>query len=187
MQKQAVEIQGKESPIVETGIEAQIAKNNSMTDTASESGLIKFINTKKFVLYTNSTRKKLYIKNKSLLIKAKNKLKSRETNVAGTVKKRFFKKNKESNSNIYINNFILRNKNDWTKKGEILSDKKKENKGKLSLGKNLLIGYLSWKGYNFEDSIIINEKLINEDSFTSFTIKKQVTFLINNKVGEVGK
>lgn len=187
MQKQAIYIEGKESPIVETGIEKNIAKNNSLVEIANKSGMIKFINTKRLILAFNKTDKEIHIKNKSFLYKVKKNIKGKKITGAKKIKFESLEKNKESNLNIYAKNNNIIKKNDRIKKGEILTDRKKENKGKLSLGKNLLVGYMSWKGYNFEDSIIVNERLINENSFTSILVKKQSTFLINNKVGEVRK
>jgi DNA-directed RNA polymerase subunit beta len=187
MQKQALDIEGKESPIVETGVEKLIAKNNTLVQTSNESGLIKFINTKKIITSISKENKKINIRNNALLNKIKKNIKYKKTRKIKNIKIELLQKNQESNSIIYSKNFNFKNKNNWIKKGEIFTDKKKRNKGKLSLGKNLLIGYLSWKGYNFEDSIIVNEKLLNENSFTSSLLKKQTTFLINNKVGEVRK
>lgn len=186
MQKQSIDIEGKEGPIVETGIEIKIAKNNSLIKTTNKSGRIKFINTKKIAFLYNKENKKLPIKNKAILYKIKKNIKLKK--IKGyRIKIDKFQKDKESNLNIYKENFNLKKKKEWVKKGEIFTDRKKENKGKLSLGKNLLIGYLSWKGYNFEDSIVVNETLINKNFYTSILIKKQSIFLINNKVGEVRK
>ena len=73
----------------------------------------------------------------------------------------------------------------WIKKGQLIVDGAGTYEGKLSLGRNLLIGYIGWEGYNFEDAVVINEKLIKEDLLTSMNIKKFKTFLISNEVGEV--
>ena len=112
MQKQAVEIKGKESPIIETGIEKEIAKNNTLVETANESGIIKFINTKKIVICTNREKRKIKIMNKTLLYKAKGKfqLEKKTKDWKMKVKITILKKNKESNLNIHNDLFTFKNK-----------------------------------------------------------------------------
>ena len=76
-------------------------------------------------------------------------------------------------------------KDEWVIKGQVIADSSSTNNGKLSLGKNTLIGYVGWEGYNFEDAIVISERLVQNDTFKSLHIKKYKTFLFNDETGEV--
>ena len=72
------------------------------------------------------------------------------------------------------------------KKGEIFkNESRKKNNTTLQLGKNILTGYISWEGYNFEDAIVINRNIIDQEIFTSTYLKNYRTFLINNELGKV--
>lgn len=185
MQRQAINIEGKETPIIQTGLENSILKNSSFTCLSKSSGLIKFISNKKIIIYNHLSNDLLNVNNKSICEKIRIKLKKKNKPIEKRKKYYFFKNNIISHQNTYIENFIYQNKNKWIKKGEILSDEKYTNKGKLTIGKNLLIGYMIWEGYNFEDAIVINERLKEEGIFTSNYIKKYRTFLIKNEIGKV--
>ena len=185
MQRQAINIKGKESPIVQTGLETNILKNSSFTSLNKTSGFIKFISDKKLIIYKHLGNEVFKINNKSIHEKIKFNLKYKNKLLKTKKKSYYFKNNIISHQNTYIENFTCQQKNNWVKKGEILSDEKRNNKGKLAIGKNLLVGYMIWEGYNFEDAIVINERLNKTDIFTSNYIKKYRTFLIKNEIGKV--
>lgn len=183
MQRQALPLASKEMPLIETGIEIQIAKESQSTILAKKSGIIKYVSNKKIII--NERIKFLSSnKNKSILNKHKNIFKSKEK--INTKEKHYFlEKPRKSNQNSYLKQHPIINKWEWVKKGQIIAEGTGTLRGKLSLGKNILIGYLSWEGYNFEDAIVINERLVQEDIFTSVHIKKYKSFIINNEKGEV--
>nr|AEQ94246.2 RNA polymerase beta subunit [Eutreptia viridis] len=81
-------------------------------------------------------------------------------------------KYKKSNQNTCINNKQLVYTGEWVQNGDIMADNSTTTKGELSLGKNLLVAYMPWEGYNFEDAIIINERLIHKNFYTSIHIDK---------------
>nr|UXD06229.1 RNA polymerase beta subunit [Eutreptia sp. CCAC 1914B] len=81
-------------------------------------------------------------------------------------------KHKKSNQNTSINNRQMVYTGEWVRKGDIIADNSTTSKGELALGKNLLVAYMPWEGYNFEDAIIINERLIHKDFYTSIHIDK---------------
>ena len=109
----------------------------------------------------------------------------KERNTKYTNRYYYLKKEKKSNQNTSLKQRPIIKKNEWVKKGQILVDNNSTNNGELAIGKNMLIGYLCWEGYNFEDAIIISEKIVKSDIFTSIHIKKYKTFILNDKSGEV--
>lgn len=186
MQRQAIAITEKENPYVQTGLEKRIAKDSESTLIAKNSGLIKYVSNKKIIVYEKIRYKNhIVINNKGeYLEKIKEKINFKKINEKIIkYKKRIYnlEKNKKSNQNTLIQQKTIVQKNQWVKKGEILADSNGTCLGKLSLGKNLLIGYTGWEGYNFEDAIVISEKLVSENIFTSTHVKKHKTFLINNE------
>lgn len=187
MQRQAISIKGKETPIVQTGLETNILKSSSFISLTKTSGLIKFISDKKFIIYKHLSNQNFKINNRSINKKIKINLKYKHKQLTTKKKSYYFKNNIISHQNTYIENVTCYQKNNWIKKGEILTDEKKNNKGKLAIGKNILLGYMIWEGYNFEDAIVINEQLNKKDTFTSTYIKKYRTFLIKNEIGKVRK
>jgi DNA-directed RNA polymerase subunit beta len=184
MQRQALSLERKETPLLETGIETQIARESQSTIVAQENGIVRFVSSKKVIIkefLSNSKKNKI---NKSLLKKIKKNLKTTQK-FKGKNKIYFIGDARKSNQNNYLNQYPLVKKKDWVKKGQILVDGTGTFNGKLSLGKNLLVAYMGWEGYNFEDAIVINERLRNEDIFTSLHLKKYKTFLVDNEDREV--
>lgn len=189
MQRQAVPLMIKQKPLVNTGIESIIVHNNSYNTICLQTGIIKYVSKKKLIVHEN-------IKTKSRIDSCQNDLsrlflekKKEKLGINTYVKfiKRTYKLKKMRptiHHTILSENLIVK-RNEWVKKTQILTDSTSSDKGKLSLGKNILIAYMPWKGYNFEDAIVISERLVRNDTFTSIHIKKYKTFLINNETGEV--
>lgn len=178
MQRQALALKKKELPLIETGIEKQIIKSSQTTKIAKKSGFIKYKSNKKIIIqvidndikwnnnFSSNKKKKKVIKTKKLNCKKQ---------------EYFFKKTRKSNQNNYITQKTIINNKEWVKKGQTIIEGSASLNGKLSLGKNLLIGYISWEGYNFEDAIIINEQLKENDLFTSIHSKKYKTYISKNE------
>nr|AKL79025.1 RNA polymerase beta subunit [Euglena viridis] len=185
MQRQALPLEKKEMPLIETGIETQIAKDSQSTIVAKQTGRVKYSSSKKIIIqrFEKSCKKKI---NQSIIIKLKNRIKNKYNKDKNIYKKTIYylENQRKSNQNSYLEQKSIVRKNEWVKKGQIIADGTGTFQGKLSLGKNILIGYIGWEGYNFEDAIVISEKLVKNDIFTSIHIKKYKTFIINNETGE---
>jgi len=144
MQRQSVPLILPQKPIVGTGLENQIAIDSGMTLNAQASGIV-----------TSVTANKIIIKEK-------------------TGKKRIYKLQKylRSNQQTCINYRPIVWKGEKVESGQILTDGPGISNSELSLGQNVLIGYMPWQGYNFEDAILISERLVYDDIFTSIHIER---------------
>jgi DNA-directed RNA polymerase subunit beta len=185
MQKQAVILIKREAAIVNSGVLKQFIGNGSFVSKVNSSGLVTFVSDKKiflksFEFLTTSTVKNEIFYNK---ICANLKSKTLEYNTNRLV---FL----PSNIPVWIQNrnmlnSHLKRKNSRVIAKETVRGDAVKNSTMLGIGKNVFLSYMSWKGYNFEDAIVINEKLINNDLFTSLHIKKYIIFLLNDRLGSV--
>ena len=155
MQRQAVPLLKTESAIVATGIESSIAQYSGVIVTAKEPGVVVYC--------------------------ASNMIKIREDD--GTVREYPLKKFERSNAGTCLNQKPIVSTGDRVYKGEIIADGPSTNNGELALGKNILIGYMEWEGYNYEDAILLSEKLVQEDVFTSIHIEEYETEARDTKLG----
>ncbi|MDE5942784.1 MAG: DNA-directed RNA polymerase subunit beta [Clostridia bacterium] len=156
MQRQAVPLMKTESAIVATGIEDAIARDSGVMVKAKNAGVAVGVS--------------------SDLIKIK------EDN--GLITEYKLKKFERSNQGTCLNQRPIINTGDKVEAGEIIADGPATNNGELALGKNILIGYMEWEGYNYEDAILISEKLIQDDVFTSIHIEEHETEARDTKLGE---
>ena len=155
MQRQAVPLLKTESSIVATGIEAAIAKDSGVMVMAKEAGTV--------------------------LSVASNLIKVQEED--GNVREYPLKKFERSNQGTCLNQRPIVSTGDHVEKGEIIADGPSTNNGELALGKNILIGYMEWEGYNYEDAILLSEKLVQNDVFTSIHIEEHETEARDTKLG----
>ncbi len=147
MQRQAVPLLKTESSIVATGVEAAIARDSGVMVTAKEAGVV--------------------------IGAASDMIRIRED--SGIVTEYPLKKFERSNQGTCLNQKPIVNTGDRVAKGEIIADGPSTNNGELALGKNILVGYMEWEGYNFEDAILLSEKLVQDDVFTSIHIEEYET------------
>jgi DNA-directed RNA polymerase subunit beta len=180
MQRQALTLLKRETPLIETGIEKYIAKESQLSLETKESGKIIYNSSEKIILkypiYKTKFKRKLIQRKKLIKIMKNCKWKN---------KIYFIESTRKSNQNNHIKQIVNVKNNEWVKKGHILAGGKGILNNKLAIGKNILVGYMGWEGYNFEDAIVISERLVNEDVFTSTHIKRYKTFIINNDKEEV--
>ena len=143
MQRQAVPLLRTEAPMIATGIEHKIAYDSGVLKISKVDGVVKFVDSTKIVIDTKDGEEVVELQ-----------------------------KFERSNAGTCINQKPIVTKGDKVTKGMVLADGPATNNGELSLGRNILIGYTSWEGYNYEDAIIINEDLVKDDIFTSIHIEK---------------
>ena len=155
MQRQAVPLLKTESAIVATGIEGSIAQYSGVIVTAKEAGVV--------------------VGCSSNMIKIKEE--------DGTIREYPLKKFERSNAGTCLNQKPIVATGDRVFKGEIIADGPSTNNGELALGKNILIGYMEWEGYNYEDAILLSEKLVQDDVFTSIHIEEHETEARDTKLG----
>ena len=143
MQRQAVPLMITDSPIVGTGIEYRAAKDSGVVVVADEDGEI-----------TRVTGDEIRVKN-----------------AKGKEKVYHLRKFKRTNGATCINQRPIVKKGEKVKRGDIIADGPATDKGEMALGKNLLIAFTTWEGYNYEDAILLNERLVKEDVLTSIHIE----------------
>lgn len=144
MQRQSVPLILPQKPIVGTGLENQIAIDSGMTITAIKSGIVDFVSAEKIILTEDSNQTRTYK----------------------------LQKYQRSNQETCITQRPIVWKGEKIESGQVIADGPGIDGGELSLGQNLLVAYMPWQGYNFEDAILINERLIYEDIFTSIHIER---------------
>ena len=155
MQRQAVPLLKTESAIVATGIESSIAQYSGVIVTAKEPGVVVYC--------------------------ASNMIKIQEDD--GTIREYPLKKFERSNAGTCLNQRPIVSTGDRVYKNEVIADGPSTNNGELALGKNILIGYMEWEGYNYEDAILLSEKLVQDDVFTSIHIEEYETEARDTKLG----
>jgi len=154
MQRQAVPLLKTEYPLAGTGIERIVAKNSGSVVVAKRGGVVESVSGNEIIVKVNKDE---IDENDPL-------------DIGIDIYK--LKKFKGSNQATCINQRPLVKKGDIVEKGAILADGTSTYKGELSLGKNVLVAFMPWRGYNFEDAIVISERLVKDDVFTSIHIEE---------------
>ena len=144
MQRQAVPLLVTERPVVGTGLEGRVAKDSGMVAVSTVDGTV-----------VKVMGEEIHIKDKK-----------------GDIHQYQLLKYVRSNQDTCINQKPLVREGDTVKAGDVIADGASTNMGELSLGKNVLVAYMPWEGYNYEDAILLNERLIYDDVFTSLHIEK---------------
>jgi DNA-directed RNA polymerase subunit beta len=162
MMRQAVPLLKPESPLVGTGIESDVALDSGVTIVARREGVVDKIDGKRIVIKateeTDFTKSGVDIYN--------------------------LQKFKRSNQNTCINQKPLVRVGDKVKSGDIIADGPATKLGELALGKNVTVAFMPWQGYNFEDSILISERCVTDDVFTSIHIVEYEVMARDTKLGE---
>ena len=161
MMRQAVPLLKPESPLVGTGIESDVALDSGVTIVAKRNGIVDKIDGKRIVVKATS------VKDLS----------------QSTVDIYNLSKFKRSNQNTCINQKPLVKVGDQVKEGDIIADGPATKLGELALGKNVTVAFMPWQGYNFEDSILISERCVTDDVFTSIHIQEYESMARDTKLG----
>ncbi|MDC0653715.1 DNA-directed RNA polymerase subunit beta [Candidatus Pelagibacter sp.] len=162
MMRQAVPLLKPESPLVGTGIESDVALDSGVTIVAKRDGVVDKIDGKRIVI--KATEETDYTKSAVDIYN--------------------LQKFKRSNQNTCINQKPLVRVGDKVRPGDIIADGPSTKLGELALGKNVTVAFMPWQGYNFEDSILISERCVTDDVFTSVHIVEYEVMARDTKLGE---
>ncbi len=162
MMRQALPLMITEPPIVATGMESIVAENAGALVTARRAGEVIYVDGGRIVVWHKNHEKTI----------------SPEALDIYELKK-YVRSNQDTN----CNQIPVVSKGAKVKKGDILADGPATAKGQLALGRNLLVAFMSWEGYNFEDAVLISEKLVKEDMFTSIHIREEEVEARDLKMG----
>lgn len=162
MQRQAVPCLRPEKPLVGTGIERTVAVDSGTTVQARRGGVVVDVDAQRVVIRVND-----------------------DENVAGEVGVDIYNMTKytRSNQNTNINQRPIVKRGDIVARGDVLADGASTDLGELALGQNMLIAFMPWNGYNFEDSILISEKVVADDRYTSIHIEELTVVARDTKLG----
>ncbi len=166
MQRQAVPLLRPTAPIVGTGIEGKVARDSRMLINAEGDGVVERVDANEIVIRYDRTEEEQLI--------------SFEDNRKTYVLTKFLR----TNQGTCINLKPVVRRNDRVAKGQILCDGYATDNGELALGQNLKVAFMPWKGYNFEDAIVISERVVQEDVFTSLHIEHFELDVRDTKLGE---
>jgi len=154
MQRQAVPLVNPEAPLVGTGIESKAAKDSGQVVLAEEDGTIKEVDASHIIISSHG-KTKVYLFHNFL----------------------------RSNDYTCITQRPIVKKGQYVKKGDVLADSSSTDDGELALGQNVLVGFMSWSGANFEDAIILSERLVKNDYFSSVHIEEFICEVRDTKLG----
>jgi len=155
MQRQAVPLIAARAPIVGTGVEARAASDSGHAILAEEDGEVIKIDGTQIIVRDKNGHDHNYVLSKFL----------------------------RSNASTCINQRPIVNRGDHVKKGQFMSDASAVDKGELALGNNVLVAFMTWEGYNYEDAVIISERLVKEDFYSSVHIENYTIDVRDTKLG----
>lgn len=163
MQRQAVPLLRSEAPLVGTGMEHLVAKGSGDVITCKRSGVVEFVDAERILIRVDERKD----------------AKEHEVGTDLYLLIKFLR----TNQNTCVNHRPIVRKGDRVEKDQIIADSSCTDKGELSLGRNVLCAFMPWRGYNFEDAIIVSEKLIKDDIFTSIHIVEETIEARDTKLG----
>jgi DNA-directed RNA polymerase subunit beta len=165
MMRQAVPLLQPEAPIVGTGIEGQVVQDSRIHLTAEGDGVVEYVDANEIKIRYNLTEEEKFV------------------SFDDPVKTYKLTKFLKTNQNTCINLRPIVRKGDKVKQGQILTEGYATQNGELALGRNLMVAFMPWKGYNFEDAIVISERVVREDLFTSIHIEEYLLEVRDTKRG----
>ena len=165
MQRQAVPLLNPQAPIVGTGLEASVAKDSRVLATAEANGVVEFVDAKNITIRYERNDEDVLI------------------NFDSEIKNYDLVKFAKTNQNTTINLRPIVRLGQKVLKGEVLCEGYGTQGGELALGRNLMVSFMPWKGYNFEDAIVISENVVKDDIYTSVHIAEYVLEVRDTKRG----
>ncbi len=170
MQRQGVPLLRAEAPFVGTGIEERVARDSKIVVVAQEAGVVASVDAKRVVITKDGELPRNFEKNPKSDAK---------TGVQVYELRKFMRSNASTN----FNQKPIVKKGQKIKVGDIIADGPSTDKGEMALGRNVLVAFMPWNGYNFEDAILISEKVLKEDIFTSVHIHEFEVTARDTKLG----
>lgn len=165
MMRQAVPLIRPEAPIVGTGLEEQVIKDSRILIVAEGDGVVEYVDANEIVVRYSRTDEEKFV------------------SFDDDVKRYLLPKYHKTNQNTTINLVPIVRKGEKVVKGQVLTEGYGTKSGELALGRNLKVAFMPWKGYNFEDAIVISEKVVQEDIFTSVHIDEYLLEVRDTKRG----
>ena len=165
MMRQAVPLLRPEAPIVGTGLERQVASDSRVLVNAERDGVVQYVDASQITIQYNRTEQEELV--------------SFDTDTVTYPLTKFRKTNQGTSVNLKA----IVEKGDKVKKGQVLCEGYATQNGELALGRNMKVAFMPWKGYNFEDAIVISEKVVRDDVFTSIHIDEYSLEVRDTKLG----
>ena len=165
MMRQAVPLVRPEAPIVGTGLEAQVIHDSRILIVAEGEGVVEYVDANEIVIRYSRTDEEKFV------------------SFDDDIKRYTLPKYHKTNQNTTINLIPIVRKGEKVVKGQVLTEGYGTKNGELALGRNLKVAFMPWKGYNFEDAIVISEKVVQEDIFTSVHIDEYLLEVRDTKRG----
>ncbi len=165
MMRQAVPLVKPEAPIVGTGLEAQVIKDSRILIVSEGDGVVEFVDSNEIVIRYSRTDEEKFV------------------SFDDDVKHYLLPKYHKTNQNTTINLIPIVRKGEKVVKGQVLTEGYGTKNGELALGRNLKVAFMPWKGYNFEDAIVLSERVVQEDTFTSVHIDEYLLEVRDTKRG----
>ena len=169
MQRQAAPLLRPETPLVGTGLEGKVARDSRSLILAEGNGVIEYVDSSKIVVRYDDN-----------LSPTEKLISFEDTTTKSYTLVKFFRTNQDT----CINQRPIVTEGQRVKAGDVLADGASTDHGELALGRNLLVAFMPWRGYNFEDAIIISERLVAEDIYTSIHIEEFTSQVRDTKRGE---
>ncbi len=162
MQRQAVPLIQTRAPLVGTGMERIVARDSGVVIVAKRDGVVEYVDATRIVVRATET----------------------ESTMDSGVDIYKLTKFKRSNQNTCMNQKPLVRAGEKVRKGQVIADGASTDHGELALGRNVMIAFMSWGGYNFEDSILVSERIVRDDVFTSIHIEEFEVLARDTKLGK---
>ncbi len=166
MQRQAIPLIKPAAPIVGTGVEKLVAQDSKLLINAENAGVVEYVDSEKVIIKYDRTEDE------------------EKVSISSNIKTYDLTKFLRTNQGTCINLKPLVVKGQRVTKGQLLCDGYATEKGELALGQNMMVAFMPWKGYNFEDAIVISERVVREDVFTSIHIENYELEVRDTKLGE---
>ncbi len=163
MQRQAVPLMKPDVPLVGTGMESVVARDSGAVVVAKRDGIVESVDASRIVIKCDSNEKD----GLDIGVDIYNLIKSQR-----------------SNQDTCFNQKPIVNKGDQVNKGDIIADGPATDNGELALGRNVMVAFMSWGGYNYEDSILVSERIVKDDIYTSIHIEEFETMARDTKLGK---